>query len=97
MAIPVSTGVDNIEWDNTGNLWTASHINQLLFLGHAMFEQQAAPSVVHRIAHLQQFLQGLATVKVEQIYVDDGSSISAASVAVCSSQYKKMVCWGKYR
>jgi arylesterase/paraoxonase len=70
------TGVDNIELDPAGNLWVGCHPQLLKFLAHAKNENALSPSEVIRLTPSDDggFTQ-------ETMYMNDGSEISASSVA----------------
>ena len=72
--ITTGTGVDNLEWDDAGNLWSGAHPNLIAFTTYASLKADSAPSEVVKIK--------FPDVSVESVYVDDGSQISASSVAV---------------
>jgi len=76
--IPVNSGPDNLEWDESGNLWFAGHPRLLAFAGHAENAENISPSQVIKI-----------DVKVNppivsEIYMNLGDEISASSVAAVS-------------
>ncbi|MEP0985828.1 hypothetical protein [Ekhidna sp.] len=68
----VGTGIDNIELDEEGNLWIGSHPNLLAFAAYAGGKKEVAPSEVIKITNGDQ---------VESLYENDGSFVSASSVA----------------
>lgn len=68
----VGTGIDNIEIDEDGNLWIGSHPNLLAFAAYAGGKKEVAPSEVIKITGKDQ---------VESLYENDGSFVSASSVA----------------
>jgi arylesterase/paraoxonase len=74
--IKCNTGVDNLEWDEEGNLWVGAHSKMLAFLSHAKNEINRSPSEVLKIS----FPKNQAA-KVEQIYLNDGNPLSGSSVA----------------
>lgn len=74
--IPTGTGVDNIELDESGQLWIGAHPNLLRFASYAAGKNPTAPSEVVRI----QFSHGES--KVESIFTDPGDQISGSSVAL---------------
>jgi len=74
--IPCGTGVDNLEWDEEGNLWVGAHAQMLAFLGHAGDPAKRSPSEVLQIS----FPVGKAPI-VRQRYLSDGNPISGSSVA----------------
>lgn len=66
------TGVDNLEWDDQGRLWTGAHPNLLRFSAYAKLKKETAPSEVL-------FLQN---GKLEQVYLNSGDQVSGSSVAL---------------
>lgn len=84
--IPCETGVDNIEIDQNGNLWTAGHPNLLRFKSYAKGKKDTAPSEILKITY-----RGKNDYTVEQIYVNDGSEMSGSSVA---TSFKNLVLTG---
>ncbi|MCF8276246.1 MAG: SMP-30/gluconolactonase/LRE family protein [Flavobacteriales bacterium] len=74
--IPCGTGVDNIEFDNEGNLWVGCHPNLLRFTAYATGKKETSPSEVLKIAY-----RGKGDYTVESMYTNDGSQVSATSVA----------------
>jgi arylesterase/paraoxonase len=74
--IPCGTGVDNIEFDEEGNLWVGCHPNLLRFASYAKGKKETAPSEVLKIAY-----RAKEDFTVESIYTDNGSNLSATSVA----------------
>lgn len=70
--VPLGTGPDNIEVDPSGNLWIAAHPKLLRVQAHGDDPSTASPSQVLRVS------PGGA---VDEIYLDDGSTISGSSVA----------------
>lgn len=74
--IPCGTGVDNIEFDDEGNLWIGSHPNLLRFAAYAKGEKETSPSEIIKITYREK-----GDYSVEQVYVEDGSTMSASSVA----------------
>ena len=73
--VPVHTGTDNLEWDQQGRLLLTGHPRLFDFLAHAGSAENQSPSQILRIAN-----PGNEPV-LEEIYVDAGDGISAASVA----------------
>lgn len=75
--IPCGTGVDNIEFDVDGKLWIGSHPSLLHFSSYAAGKKEISPSEIVVVDY-----QGESDFKVESIYLEDGSEMSAATVAV---------------
>jgi len=74
--IACGTGVDNIEFDNKGNLWIGAHPSLLRFDAYAKGNKATAPSEVIKINY-----RDTGDYNIEQIYVEDGKEMSGASVA----------------
>ena len=74
--IPCGTGVDNIEFDADGNLWVGCHPNLLRFTAYAKGKKETSPSEVLKISYRDK-----GDFSVESIYTNDGSQVSATSVA----------------
>ena len=74
--IPCGTGVDNIELDKNGKLWIGGHPNLLRFAAYAKGKKETSPSEIITIDY-----RGLNDYTIEQIYLDDGSTMSSSSVA----------------
>jgi len=74
--IYLNTGVDNIELDESGNLWVACHPQLLTFVKHAKDTSRLAPSQVIRVTR---DADGNFTPK--EIYLNKGEEMSASSVA----------------
>lgn len=72
--IDTGTGVDNLEFDGDGNLWAGAHPNLLGFTAYASGRKPAAPSEVIEITP--------GSNRVTSLFVNDGSLISASSVAI---------------
>ncbi|MFP2996859.1 SMP-30/gluconolactonase/LRE family protein [Spongiivirga sp. MCCC 1A20706] len=74
--IDCDTGVDNIELDTDGNLWIGAHPNLLRFASYAKGKKETAPSEIIKITY-----NDVGDYSVEKIYVEDGSEMSASTVA----------------
>jgi len=74
--IDSATGVDNIEFDNKGQLWIGSHPNLLRFSAYAKGNKDYSPSEIIKIDY-----RGLNDYSLETIYLEDGSTMSGSSVA----------------
>ncbi|MEL6132885.1 MAG: SMP-30/gluconolactonase/LRE family protein [Bacteroidota bacterium] len=74
--IPCGTGVDNIELDTAGNLWIGAHPDLLRFNAYAKGKRETAPSEVIKIIY-----RGKEDYSVESIYTEDGTHLSASTVA----------------
>jgi arylesterase/paraoxonase len=71
-AIPVRTGADNIEIDESGDLWIGAHPRVFDFLAHAEDEAALAPSHVIRVDP--------QTGQVVTVLYTDGGELSGSSV-----------------
>ena len=71
-AIPLGSGPDNIEIDEHGDLWIGSHPKLLRIEAHRDDSTTLSPS---------QVLHVTPDGKVDEVYLDDGSTISGSSVA----------------
>ncbi|MEO0570063.1 MAG: hypothetical protein AAF039_00060 [Bacteroidota bacterium] len=85
-SIDCSTGVDNLEFDSQGNLWSGCHPNLMAFAAYAKGKKPKAPSEVIKINY-----QGQGDYTIASPFVDDGTSISATSVA---APYKNLLLVG---
>lgn len=71
--IPLSSCPDNIEVDRDGSLWVAAHPRLFDLLAHSADPERLAPS---QILHIDP-----RTHAVEEVLLDDGKLLSAASTA----------------
>ena len=71
-AIPVRTGADNIEIDESGHLWIGAHARVFDFLAHAEDENALAPSHVIRVDP--------ESGQVVTVLYTDGEELSGSSV-----------------
>lgn len=74
--IDCNTGVDNIEFDEFGNLWVGAHPNLLEFGAYAKGKTKYAPSEIIKINY-----RGTNNYSIETIYLEDGQEMSGATVA----------------
>ena len=74
--IPCGTGVDNIEFDQEGNLWIGAHPNLLWFNAYAKGKKETSPSEIIKIMY-----RGEGDYTVEKVYVANGDDMSASTVA----------------
>ena len=74
--IDCKTGVDNIEFDENNDLWVGAHPNLLHFASYAKGDKKNSPSEIIKIKYTKK-----DDYKIEQIYMDDGSKMSASTVA----------------
>ncbi|MCP4457128.1 MAG: hypothetical protein GY816_03735 [Cytophagales bacterium] len=75
----MGTGVDNLEWDDQGNLWSGAHPNLIGFQKYAASKIDIAPSEVVRVSFPDSI--------VESLYVNDGVEVSTSCVAVPYGDY----------
>ena len=75
-SIPCGTGVDNIEFDQEGNLWIGCHPDLLHFASYAKRRKDISPSEIIKIEY-----RSKGDYTVTSIYENDGSQLSATSVA----------------
>ena len=74
--IDCKTGVDNIEFDDQGILWVGAHPNLLKFASYAKGKEKYSPSEIIKIDY-----RGTNNYSVESIYLEDGKTMSASTVA----------------
>jgi len=74
--IDCDTGVDNIEFDVEGNLWIGAHPNLLRFAAYAKGKKETSPSELLKLNY-----RGKNDYSIESIYVNDGTEMSASTVA----------------
>ncbi len=74
--IDCGTGIDNIEFDKEGSIWIGSHPSLLTFASYAKGKKEKSPSEIIKIAYNKK-----GDYKIEQIYMEDGSEMSASTVA----------------
>lgn len=79
--IHVGSGVDNIEMDESGQLWIGAHPNLLAFASYAVGKNPISPSEVIRISYHPE------GSKVESIFTDPGDVLSGSSVALPWGDY----------
>ena len=80
--IPCGTGIDNLELDENGDIWTAGHPNLLKFTSYAAGKSDISPSEVLRISYRDK-----SDYSIQQVYVEDGQILSGSSVAVPFGPY----------
>ena len=80
--IDCDTGVDNIEMDNEGNLWIGAHPSLLHFNFYNKNFKEKAPSEIIKVN-----FESAQKHSIEKIYVEDGSTMSGASVATPFGNY----------
>jgi arylesterase/paraoxonase len=80
--IKCKTGVDNIEIAPDGSLWIGCHPSLMTFANYAQGKIPKSPSEIIRIEY-----RGKGDYEVEQVYLDDGTAMAAASVAAPYKDY----------
>ena len=76
VAMPLGTGVDNLEIDRHGMLWLAAHPKLLTFFRHIRDENRLSPSQVLWVDPDQSY-----EPPVRPVYLDLGTELSGSSVA----------------
>jgi len=76
--LDLDSGLDNIEVDPDDNIWIGSHPKLLTFLGHAGDPDKLSPSQVFKLSPTST----IGEYDVTEVYLENGSKISASSVAV---------------
>ncbi len=84
--IECGTGVDNLEFDSQGHLWSGCHPNLMAFTKYAKGKKPRAPSELIKIDY-----RGQGDYDIETPFLDDGSTISATTVA---APYKNLLLVG---
>jgi len=79
-SLNVLTGIDNLEWDQQGNLLTGAHPRLFDFIAHAENNDNKSPSEVVRIDVSSE------DMSYETIYLNSGEAISGSSVAAQFNQ-----------
>lgn len=74
--IDCGTGVDNIEFDEEGNLWIGSHPDLIGFSQYAKGQKETSPSEIIKISY-----RSKNDYTIDQIYIEDGKTMSASTVA----------------
>lgn len=77
--LDVGSGIDNIELDESGDLWMGSHPSLLDFASYAAGKRTLSPSEIIKVSDEE---------TVESLFVNDGSLMSASSVA---APYKELL------
>lgn len=80
--IDCKTGVDNIEIAPDGSLWIGCHPSLMTFADYAQGKISKSPSEIIRIDY-----KAKGDYDIEQIYLDDGTAMAAASVAAPYKDY----------
>ena len=75
-SIYLNSAIDNIEVDQEGSLWIASHPKALAFMRHQKDQEKLSPSQVFKIQ-----LNANNNYIVEEIFLNDGKSLSGSSGA----------------
>ncbi len=75
-------GVDNLELDEEGNIWTGAHPNLLKYKSYSKGKANISPSEILKIHYREK-----GNFEIEQIYINDGSEMSASTVAIKFGNY----------
>jgi arylesterase/paraoxonase len=67
---------DNLSRDAAGDIWIGAHPKMLSLKAMNEDRHKKSPAVVYRLSHVLS-----ASPQIEEVFVDDGSKLSAASVA----------------
>lgn len=79
--IPTATGVDNLERDEEGAIWSGAHPDLMTFSAYAAGKKPVAPSEILKIYLSDQQL------KQTTVWLDKGETMSASSVAIPFGEY----------
>ena len=74
--IELGTGPDNIEVDESGNLWIGCHPKLLTFVKYSKDSEKLSPSQVLKVT-----VQKPGSYTVDEIYLNSGEPLSGSSVA----------------
>ena len=75
-SVSIGTGGDNVELDAQGNLWIGCHPQMLKYAAHAKDPKVKSPSQAIKIT-----VKGNDQYEVQEIYLNDGTSLSGSSAA----------------
>lgn len=75
-SIDCGTGVDNIEFDETGNVWVGCHPSLLAFEAFNKGKSDTSPSELIKIDYRKK-----GDYDIESVYMNDGSELGASTVA----------------
>lgn len=84
--INCKTGVDNIEFDDNGDLWIGAHPNLLHFASYAKGNETYSPSEIIKIDY-----KNRGNFTIRKVYESDGSNMSASTVA---APFKNLILTG---
>ncbi len=79
--IPTGTGVDNLERDEEGAIWSGAHPDLMTFSAYAAGKKPVAPSEILKLYVSDQKL------KQTIVWLDKGETMSASSVAIPFGDY----------
>ena len=79
--IPTGTGVDNLERDEEGTIWSGAHPDLMTFSAYAAGKKPIAPSEILKLYVSDQKL------KQTTVWLDKGETMSASSVAIPFGDY----------
>lgn len=75
--VALNTGLDNLDVDEDGNIWSGAHVKLLDFVTYAGDETKLAPSHIVKLTLNKDGPGG----KVDEVLLSDGADISASTVA----------------
>lgn len=79
--VPTDTGVDNLELDEDGSIWSGAHPDLMTFSAYAAGKKPKAPSEIIQLYISDQKL------KQKTVWKDPGEEMSASSVAIPFGDY----------
>ncbi|TFV96091.1 hypothetical protein E4S40_07650 [Algoriphagus kandeliae] len=79
--ISIGSGIDNLEIDESGAIWTGAHPDLMTFSAYASGKKEFAPSEILKISYSK------GQSQVESVWLDDGKTLSATSVAIPFGDY----------
>ncbi len=71
----IDSGLDNLEWDEDGNLWIGAHPRAIDFPAHGADANARSPSQILKVS-----FEG-EDIIVDEVYLNDGDPLSGSSVA----------------
>ena len=80
--IPCGSGIDNLEFDTEGGIWTGAHPNLLKFKSYSKNKSEISPSEILKINY-----NSPDDYQVEPIFTDKGEIFSASSAAAPFGPY----------
>jgi len=80
--IPVGSGVDNVHVGREGAIWCGCHPNLLALGSYEQGKSPKAPSELIKVVY-----KGKGDYTVESVFVDDGTKMSASTIAAPFGEY----------